>query len=377
MAFWGGFARGRADALARKERDEEREAKLAWDTKVFDYKVSQDTYTRERQETLDKEDRERRDFERKLKLIQAGIPVAGSGGVVTPSTKTTKTSGVSPADAAAQTLILSKRVENAYSDLSDTDKEYYKTILKTPSAAHTLMTLISELEKDQKTTIKMSDVPTIIEIAGLTEGKEVDAYKLLQDNGVDLDDPEAILEAARVVKSYVAPSVVLDVKAEAYGVDKDFLELQEKAVIGNLVAGVPALIKSGNLDPTIEAALKRAMIDIKDSDPVISTAAKDTILTYMMTPDTLAQLEKQGGLFRNVTENQLLTMYNTLPTSTTEPTTPAPVVTAPSEVSFNSLDDFKKNQTTATAIPPETWVSIGGTPYFVDKDGTLKQHTGG
>lgn len=369
MALFLGIAEGVEAGLQQREREETRKQEQDWRTKVHEYRVAQDEYTRSRQERIDQENREASDFDRKWKLIQAGIPISGSGGAVTPSTKTTKTSGDSPTEAAAATLVLSKRVEDAYPDLSDTDKEYFKTILNNPSAAHTLMSFIQEQESN-KNKIDIRDVPALIEIAGMAEGKEVDAYKLLQDIGVDSDDPEAILEAARVIKSHVAPSVVLDIKADAYGTDYDALKEQESLVVGTLAMGVPALIKSGNLDPTVKTALIKAYNNKDSKDTMIADEAKNTILMFTATPEALQQLEGKGGVFRGVTKNEYLTRYFTLPTS------PAPVP-PPSDVSFSSLDEFKNNQSTANAIPPETWVSIGGTPYFVDKDGTLKQRNGG
>lgn len=91
MSFWGGFARGMEDALAKRERDADRAAQderykseQAWQQKMFDYRVKQDELANSLAERRLQADLDQTTFSNRMSVLELmkkkpGMLGAGTG----------------------------------------------------------------------------------------------------------------------------------------------------------------------------------------------------------------------------------------------------------------------------------------------------------
>ena len=211
MSFWAGIAKGFQDAEAKAEREdavEREQERYDAETARAERWRSEDMA---RQDAIRAQDLAMRAEEiaiaRGTQLIGMGAGGAGvsssggSGNVPTPE------QGVE----AVQALRFEVEEMGGLEGMSDTDKEFFGTLMENPSAAAGVMGFVLEQREDGNA-FEISRLPDVINIVGIVEGQGEEAYREFQKNfaegNVNLNDPEAFLDGIRALRNY-RPAEVL------------------------------------------------------------------------------------------------------------------------------------------------------------------------
>jgi len=366
MSFWSGMAKGMEAGLAKKEREAEAERDQAnidstkeHQDRLFAYTKAMDERSEARALRQEQLQQEELAIERTEALVAAGL---GNGGSLVASglgSPKTSGSGSTPtAKAIANNkLKLANRLEGA--DFSDpTVKDYWSTVLSDPSASSKLYEFITEQESEGNF-LSLGEIPGLIEIAHISEGKGVEARKLLEAKGVDVNNAEEFMKAISVLGNYVAPSVVLDIQPRAYAPEHDSIKKQNDLFLGYL-SGLARkrqnqLLELGEGISTEErdeeSKLFQALNQMSKGGSIGAHGAT-TIMSMFATPEVIYALEKKGDpAFRNLSENPYLM-------SIMEGSKNIPVFTE-----MSALEDWR-------AKGNEGQVILNGIPYWVEQEGT-------
>lgn len=241
-------------------------------------------------------------------LIGAGLTPSG----------TSKKNPNTPQGIADSVVALKGRVKNA-EGLTDEDKKYFDTLMKDPAAAHKVYTFLQEQAEDGNV-INIEDVPSVIEIAGVSEGKSEEAYALLKSQGVDVSDPEAFFGALQTLKDYRPTTIVTDVTPDAFRGPQNLEDIkkQRDLFIDTSIPAAQAMLEK--MDGPDRDKLSAALNDVTSSDTVVKSRATSVILQFVSSPEHIARLEKRGGAFKGLSKNEFLMPYMQEPAA--EPETP-------------------------------------------------------
>ena len=236
-------------------------------------------------------------------LISAGLTPGGSGG--SSSGTTNKTTAGKIADSV---IALQSRVEAA--ELDNDDKAYFKAILKDPAAAHKIYSFMQTQAADGNV-IELNDIPSLIQIAGVSEGKSEEAMALLKSSNIDLKDQDAFFGALQTLKDYSPARVVTDIQPEAYRNPGDIkvIKDQRDLFVDTSIPAAQALLGTLGADDPARHELSRALANVSSSDPVIKSRAVTSIMKHVVTPEHVERLEARGGAFKNLSQNEFLMPY--------------------------------------------------------------------
>ena len=234
-------------------------------------------------------------------LISAGLAPGGT------STKGSK-KGNTSTDIADSVIALRSRISSA--ELDDDDKKYFDVILKDPGAAHRIYSFMQE-QASEGNVIDISDIPSLIQIAGVSEGKSEEAMALLKSNGVDVKDQDAFFGALQTLKEYSPTTVVTDISAEAYRNPNDIkvIKDQRDLFIDTAIPAAQAILANLPKGDPVRGQLSQALANVGSGDKAIKSRAISTIMQHVVKPDYITRLEKRGGAFKNLSQNEFLLPY--------------------------------------------------------------------
>jgi hypothetical protein len=306
-------------------REQQWEAEMAW--------------REERAEVTDEQWGITRTDARQSALISAGLTTGGTG----TGTGKSNSKKDSPTAIANSVVALKSRLEKA-DDLSADEKKYFDTVMEDPAAAHQIYTFLQS-QAAEGNVISLKDVPSVIEVAGMAEGKSEEAYKLLKSQGVDLTDQDAFFAALTTLKEYSPSRLVLDVQPEAFkGVGSiDDMKKQRDLFVDVAVPTAQAQLSA--MEPTDPnyAKLARALKNIGSSDGAVKSKAMSDIVAVTATPDFLARLEERGGAFKGITSNEFFLPYTKNPeadiTESRDPNAAAAAPSGPAEPTGPAVAD--------------------------------------
>ena len=241
MGFWTGMANATKDRADRNERQDARDQDQAQRDKMFDYAKAQDDLATKRLTEQDSIRAEELAYNRANAataadradiLFQQGQndrSVAQSqllsdlyGPSVSSDTGRAGTSGSSTGVTSVEAMrtsgiLLRDRLETELPQMTDDQKAFYEPFLNDPKGAHGLMTWVKSQVDDNKD-LGMADIPDLIHMVGLVEGKGQQAYTDMTEklkNGFGVNNPEEMIEALNVARAYTADTLVWGVKREA------------------------------------------------------------------------------------------------------------------------------------------------------------------
>lgn len=238
---------------------------------------------------------------RETEIIKAGglSILTGQGGRPDPK----KASASVMKDSA---IALKKRVGDM-GDMSAEDKKYFETVLADPAASHQIYEFIQD-QAAEGNVIAVEDIPSVIEIAGLIEGKGEEAMQALQANGIDVSNSKTFLKDLATLKEYTPSRLVLDIKPDAFkGVGSiEDMKKQRDLFAAQTVPYAQMLIDNGHPN---SAELAYALRGIDDSNELVKSKAMNTLLKHAANPDMISRLEKSGGAFKGLSSNEFLLPY--------------------------------------------------------------------
>ena len=360
MSFWSGMAKGMEAGLAKKEREAEAERDQAnvdsnneRQDRLFFYRQAMDERAEARASRQEQLQKEELAIDRTKSLVTLGL--GGSS-----SSLSTKTSG-SGKNTTATTIANNKlKLANRLKDNDFSDpkvKDYWSTVLSDPSASSKLYEFITEQESEGNF-LSLGEIPGLIEIAHISKGKGVEAKKLLEAKGVDVNNAEEFMKAISVLGNYVAPSVVLDIQPNAYSPDIEAYGKQNDLFLDYLAdvaqKRYTELVEKGagqSTEDVIEQSeISQALNQMsKGGDVGTSGAAK--IKNMFGTMELIDNLQKgDSPAFRNLSENPYLR-------SITEAYKDIPV--------FTELEDLEAWRSQGNEGP----VILNGRRYLVKQEG--------
>jgi len=241
MGFWTGMANATKDRADRNERQDARDQDQAQRDKMFDYAKAQDdlamkrlteqdairaeglAYDRANAETAaDRADIVFQQGQDDRSVAQSQLLADLYGTSVSSGTGRAGTSGSSTGVTSVEAMktsgiLLRDRLETELPQMTEDQKAFYEPFLNDPKGAHGLMTWVKSQVDDNKD-LGMADIPDLIHMVGLVEGKGQQAYTDMTEklrNGFGVSNPEEMIEALNVARAYTADTLVWGVKREA------------------------------------------------------------------------------------------------------------------------------------------------------------------
>ena len=284
-------------------------------------------------------------------LISAGLTPGGQPG-------TSGGKGDTPKAIADSVIALKSRVGSA--ELDADDKKYFDIILQDPAAAHKIYSFMQK-QASEGNVIGIEDIPSLIQIAGISEGKNEEAMAFLKSNGVDVKNQDEFFSALQTLKDYSPTRVITDISPDAYRNPNDIkvIKDQRDLFVDTSIPAAQAMLASLPEGDPARSELSRALDNVGSGDAVIKSRAVSTIMKHIVTPEHIARLESRGGAFKNLSQNEFLMPYMPEPEAvvkeTSEPggevlasgLTPSPEPTAPAKPtvlddvpSFDSVDEY-------------------------------------
>lgn len=305
-------------------------------------------------------------------LISAGLTPGGTS----KSTSKTDSSAQGIADSV---IALKSRVGSA--ELDRDDKAYFDVILKDPAAAHKIYSFMQE-QAAEGNVIDIEDIPSLIQIAGVSEGKSEEAMALLKSNGVEVENQDEFFSALQTLKDYSPTRVVTDISADAYRNPNDIKTIKDQRdlFVDTSIPAAQAMLSNLPEGDPVRNELSRALDNVGSSDNVIKSRAISTIMKHIVTPEHIARLESRGGAFKNLSQNEFLMPYMSEPeaevvaeqgggdvkasglTSTPEPIAATPPTVLDDTPSFDSFGEVEAWRAEGNSGA----VSVGGRTFSVD-----------
>jgi len=234
-------------------------------------------------------------------LINAGLTPSGQPG-------TTGGKGNTPAAIAESVIALKSRVGSA--ELDADDKKYFDIILQDPAAAHKIYSFMQK-QASEGNVIGIEDIPSLIQIAGISEGKNEEAMAFLKSNGVDVKNQDEFFRALQTLRDYSPTRVITDIGSDAYRNPNDIkvIKDQRDLFVDTSIPAAQAMLASLPEGDPARGELSRALDNVGSGDAVIKSRAISTLMRYIVTPEHIKRLESRGGAFKNLSQNEFLMPY--------------------------------------------------------------------
>tara|TARA_R110000737_G_scaffold16589_1_gene33836 strand:+ start:885 stop:2543 length:1659 start_codon:yes stop_codon:yes gene_type:complete len=280
MSFWRGLAGGLQQADARRERQTAAQDRRDERTEARDYRDERDAIADNRYDTAlastqaaqaiaderntelwnrGTEDREHELHQREIgsaiqmKGLFGPNAVMGSSGSSNPSSSPTVPSN--PDEMRDAMINFGSWVggEEALAEMTPEHQEFYNTMGSDPQASAGMMDFI-ESQSAQGNIVTVKNLPDIINLAGVVEGKGVEEYEALQNTlrrgTFNFKDTEAVVEGIRIMQGYSPETVVYaqtGVALPAQEPDKQFNNLV-KMLPNEVHAEIDAATESGDTE---------------------------------------------------------------------------------------------------------------------------------
>lgn len=205
MSFWAGLASGMKDGLAQQERQEERDANQNWQERMFEYRQKQDTYAKSRQERLDVERLEERDYNRKrqdeemkLARVQTFLPYLNNpamAGALAGQGDSSSLAPMSPKAIAAG----STAFQTHLGDLTPEQRQspFFDALSQSPDGQAAVVAFMSAQAKEGNT-IGMQDLPKYFRYMGSVEGQGQEAatgfLKSMLEGSADINNTDTFIK---------------------------------------------------------------------------------------------------------------------------------------------------------------------------------------
>ena len=242
-------------------------------------------------------------------------------------------SAPSPADGVAAVQAIRSELEGVggLDSLSETNQEFFNTMLGNPAAAAGVMSFVLE-QREAGNAFEITRLPEVINIVGVVEARGEEAYNTFKRNfaegNVDLSDPEAYLDAVRALRGY-EPSEVLFVQSGPVRNIQDQERMFKAWEMATLQAANAELAGMDRESPgylELHAALK----DLESSNSAQQARGRNNLwATYGRSAADMLGLDNSNTYLKPYFANDAVAPAATGGTPVVEPTVVEPTVADP------------------------------------------------